>query len=208
MNLKERVTAIDGCLAEFMPNPRCPLDYADAFQLLIAVLLSAQCTDERVNAVTPRLFGLAGDAAGMLELGEQRIAECIRELGLFQRKSAQIYKLSRMLVDKHGGAVPRRRCQLEALPGVGRKTASVILAELFGQPALAIDTHMLRVAARWQINVSADALKVEQSIARNLPRERWRDFNLSAILYARLHCRANCCNKEPYCEMCRRFAKL
>ena len=149
MNRAERAALIDRRLAGLYPETPVPLDHRDAFTLLIAVLLSAQCTDRRVNTVTPRLFALADTPAAMARVPEERIREIIRPCGLSPQKARAIAGLSRLLLERHGGEVPRTFAELEALPGVGHKTASVVMAQAFGVPAFPVDTHIHRLAQRW-----------------------------------------------------------
>ena len=164
----ERVQYIRETLAGLYPETPVPLDHRNAFTLLVAVLLSAQCTDERVNQVTPALFDLAEDAASMMKVDVEKIREIIRPCGLSPRKSKAIAGLSRILVEEHGGEVPKDFEALEALPGVGHKTASVVMAQAFGVPAFPVDTHIHRLAYRWGLSTGKNVDRTEKDLKRLL----------------------------------------
>jgi len=200
--IKERATYIDRRLQELYPNPPVPLDHSDPYTLLIAVLLSAQCTDERVNKVTPELFRLASAPTQMATLGSERIRQIIRPCGLSPQKAKAIDRLSHLLLDLHDGEVPRRFEDLEALPGVGHKTASVVMAQAFGVPAFPVDTHIHRLAQRWGLSSGQNVVRTERDLKRLFPRERWNDLHLQIIFYGREYCTARGCDGRV-CEICR-----
>lgn len=201
MHLKERVEYIDRELERLYPNPPIPLDHRDAFTLLVAVVLSAQCTDARVNLVTPGLFALADNPAAMAALGEARILEAIKSCGLAPSKAKAIAGLSAILVEKHGGEVPGDFEALEALPGVGHKTASVVMTQFFGVPAFPVDTHIHRLAARWRLSKARNVAETERDLKKRFPRERWHDLHLQIIYYGREHCTARGCDGHR-CPIC------
>ena len=178
-----------------------PLDHKDPFTLLLAVLLSAQCTDVRVNQVTPALFALADNPRDMMRVPVEAIREIIRPCGLSPRKSAAISGLSAILVDQHGGEVPADFEALEALPGVGHKTASVVMAQAFGVPAFPVDTHIHRLAKRWRLSPGRNVEQVERDLKKLFPREYWNKLHLQIIFYGREHCTARGCNGKS-CLLC------
>jgi len=190
MNRAERAALIDRRLAVLYPETPVPLDHRDAFTLLIAVLLSAQCTDRRVNTVTPRLFALADNPAAMARVPEERIREIIRPCGLSPQKARAIAGLSRLLLERHGGEVPRTFAELETLPGVGHKTASVVMAQAFGVPAFPVDTHIHRLAWRWGLGDGRSVERTERDLCRVFPRDRWNLLHLQIIYFGRSHCPA------------------
>ena len=177
-------------LDHYIPAPSIPLDHADAFQLLVAVILSAQCTDARVNLVTPALFARAPDAHAMARLKSSQIKPYIRTCGLSGPKARALAGLSRILVDEHGGQVPRDLETLETLPGVGHKTASVVLTQAFNEPAFPVDTHIHRLAGRWQLSRARSVDEVERDLKQLFPRERWSTLHLQMIYFGRRHCPA------------------
>src|SRR5271154_1378661 len=185
-------------LAETRPIPQTELEFINPFTLLIAVVLSAQATDAGVNKATPALFALTDTPAKMLALGEERITELIRTIGLFRTKAKNLVALSRILVERHGGVVPRQREALEALPGVGRKTASVVLNVAFGEPTIAVDTHIFRVANRTGLGTGKTPLQVELKLMEVVP-ER---YLLNAHHWLILHGRYVCVARRPLCEKC------
>jgi endonuclease III len=189
-------------LEELYPETPVPLDHTDAYTLLIAVLLSAQCTDARVNLITPALFQLADNPRDMIEVPVERIRGIIRPCGLSPRKSAAISGLSRILVEQHGGQVPADFAALEALPGVGHKTASVVMAQAFGVPAFPVDTHIHRLATRWKLSPGKNVGQVERDLKKLFPREAWNKLHLQIIFYGREHCTARGCNGKS-CLLCR-----
>lgn len=204
MNLKkaERVAYIDRRLQELYPNPPIPLSHNSPFELLVAVLLSAQCTDERVNQVTPHLFALANTPETMALLTQQQVYDVIKPCGLGPRKSKAIIGLSNILRNNYEGKVPSSLAQLEQLPGVGHKTASVVVAQAFGQPAFPVDTHIHRVSQRWGLTSGKNVGQTERDLKRLFPRERWSDLHLQMIYYGRKHCSARGCDGR-ICEICR-----
>ncbi|HEX5656481.1 MAG TPA: endonuclease III [Polyangiales bacterium] len=188
-------------LAELYPAPPVPLDHADAFQLLVAVMLSAQTTDARVNMVTPALFAKAPDARRMAELPVEEILGFIRTCGLAPTKARNLSALAQMLVERHGGTVPQDFDALEALAGVGHKTASVVMAQAFGVPAFPVDTHIHRLAARWGLSDGSNVVKTELDLKRVFPREHWNALHLQIIYFGREHCPA--LRHEPaQCPIC------
>jgi endonuclease-3 len=202
MNRAERAALIDRRLAVLYPETPVPLDHRDAFTLLIAVLLSAQCTDRRVNTVTPRLFALADNPAAMARVPEERIREIIRPCGLSPQKARAIAGLSRLLLERHGGEVPRTFAELETLPGVGHKTASVVMAQAFGVPAFPVDTHIHRLAQRWGLTSGRSVPQTERDLKRLFPREHWNQLHLRIIFYGREYCTARGCD-GTVCPLCR-----
>lgn len=197
----ERAAAIAAILDERFPAPAIPLDHADPFQLLVATLLSAQCTDARVNQVTPGLFERAGTAAEMAELSAEQILPHIRSLGLAPSKAKNLAALARKLMKEHGGQVPPRFEALEALPGVGHKTASVVMAQAFGVPAFPVDTHIFRLARRWQLSRGETVEEVERDLKAAFPRERWNLLHLQIIYFGRAYCPARGHDAER-CPIC------
>ena len=186
---KARAARILEILDEHFPAPPIPLDHGDAFQLLVAVILSAQCTDERVNQVTPALFARAADAKTMAALTPAEVYPYIRTCG-FKSKADNIVAMSRALVAKHGGDVPRDMAALEELPGVGHKTASVVMVQAFDEPAFPVDTHIHRLAGRWQLSRARTVEEVERDLKAIFPRERWTTLHLQIIYFGRSFCPA------------------
>jgi endonuclease-3 len=202
MTKAERAAFIDRRLAELYPATPIPLDHKDAYTLLIAVLLSAQSTDKGVNKVTPRLFALADTPEKMRHVPVERIREIIKPCGLSPAKSKNISELSRLLVERHGGALPRTFEELEALPGVGHKTASVVMAQAFGVPSFPVDTHIHRLAQRWGLTDGRNVGQTEEDLKKLFPREHWNQLHLRIIFYGREHCTARGCDGTG-CEICR-----
>ena len=198
----ERVDYIQRRLQELYPEPPIPLDHTDQYTLLVAVLLSAQCTDERVNRVTPTLFQRAATPEAMVEVPVDEIRAIIRSCGLAPRKSEAIATLSRMLLDEHGGEVPADMEALERLPGVGHKTAGVVMAQAFGVPAFPVDTHIHRLAQRWGLTSGRSVVQTERDLKRLFPEEHWNRLHLQFIFYGREHCTARGCDGRV-CEICR-----
>lgn len=180
------------------PNPRGELEFGTPFQLLVAVILSAQATDKGVNAATAELFPIASTPQGVLDLGEDGLKECIRTINFYPTKARNILATCRALVDRHGGEVPRSREALEALPGVGRKTASVVLNIAFGDPEIAVDTHIFRLCNRSGIAPGKDPLEVERGLVEGVPPEYHRDAHHWLILHGRYTCVA----RKPKCPEC------
>ena len=185
MNKSEKVAYIMDELQRLYPKPPVPLDHADPYTLLIAVLLSAQCTDERVNQVTPELFDLASTPQRMVRLSVDQIKAIIRPCGLSPAKSKNIHRLSEILLERHAGEVPIDFGALEALPGVGHKTASVVMSQAFGVPSFPVDTHIHRLMYRWGLSNGKNVEQTERDAKRLFPRERWNDLHLQIIFYAR-----------------------
>ncbi len=190
MKHAEKAARIGTILDELYPQPPIPLRHADPFTLLVAVVLSAQCTDARVNQVTPGLFALAETPDAMARLSEARILTAIRSCGLAPQKARAIRALSQQLVDRHGGRVPASLAELEALPGVGHKTASVVLAQAFGQPAFPVDTHIHRLAARWGLTSGRNVAQTERDLKCVFPEAEWARRHLQIIYFGREHCPA------------------
>lgn len=198
----ERVAFVFQRLQALYPETPIPLDHKDPFTLLIAVLLSAQCTDERVNQVTPALFALAENPAAMAELEVDQIREIIRPCGLSPQKSRAIKRLSEILLEEHGGEVPVDMEALERLPGVGHKTASVVMSQAFGVPAFPVDTHIHRLAQRWGLTNGKNVVQTERDLKRLFQREYWNRLHLQIIYYGREFCSARGCDGRV-CEICR-----
>ena len=198
----ERVEFILHKLQTLYPSPPIPLLHKDAYTLLVAVLLSAQCTDERVNTVTPALFALADNPYDMAKLPVEKIQEIIRPCGLSPQKSKAISVLSQMLIDEHQGQVPADWEALERLPGVGHKTASVVMSQAFGHPAFAVDTHIHRLAQRWGLTNGKNVVQTEKDLKRLFPQNTWNALHLQIIYYGREYCSARGCN-GTVCEICR-----
>ena len=201
MKKQERADRVRQRLAELYPDPPIPLDHCDEFTLLIAVLLSAQCTDKKVNEVTPDLFHVGGSPAAMIELGQEEILRLIRPIGLSAAKSKSIYNLSQLLIERHQGEVPRTFEELEALPGVGHKTASVVMAQAFGVPAFPVDTHIHRLAQRWGLSSGKNVVETERDLKKLFPESSWNDLHLQIIFYGREHCTARSCDGTK-CGLC------
>ena len=199
---RERADVIQQRLNEIYPETPVPLDHSDPFTLLIAVLLSAQCTDKKVNEVTPALFNAGPDPLAMAELEETEILGHIRQLGLAKTKARNIRKLSRILVGTYDGIVPASFEELEALPGVGHKTASVVMAQAFGVPAFPVDTHIHRLAQRWGLSAGDNVKRTEKDLKTLFPEEAWNKLHLQIIFYGREFCTARGCN-GTVCPMCK-----
>ena len=202
MNLKERICYIDQTLDQMYPNPPVPLDHRDSYTLLLAVLLSAQCTDERVNQVTPALFALANNPRDMAKKAVDSINAIVRPCGLAPRKAEAIRNLSILLNEKHRGEVPNTFEELENLPGVGHKTASVVMAQAFGHPAFPVDTHIHRLAQRWKLTSGKSVVQTERDLKRHFSKDRWNALHLQIIYYGREHCSARSCYGLD-CQICR-----
>lgn len=199
---KERAALVQRRLDELYPETPIPLDHSDAFTLLVAVLLSAQCTDKKVNEVTPELFRVAGTPEKMAALGQEQILEIIRPLGLSKQKAKSLDGLSKILIEKHAGQVPQTFEQLEALPGVGHKTASVVMAQAFGIPAFPVDTHIHRLAQRWGLSNGKNVVQTETDLKKLFPRDSWNKLHLQIIFYGREFCTARGCDGTR-CDLCR-----
>lgn len=202
--LRRRLALIRAELDAAFPDPPIPLDHRDAFTLLVAVLLSAQCTDERVNQVTPHLFALADNPESMAELPVDTILGIIRPCGLGPQKAKAIQALSRILTEQHAGKVPADLAALEALPGVGHKTAQVVMAQAFGVPSFPVDTHIHRLAQRWGLTSGASVQQTERDLKRLFPEDCWNRLHLQIILYGRSQCtaRRRCDGSMAACSLC------
>jgi endonuclease-3 len=197
-----RADYVDRRLAELYQETPVPLDHRDAYSLLVAVVLSAQCTDKRVNEVTPHLWALADTPETMARVPVGRIQAVIRPCGLSPQKAKAISGLSQLLVEHHGGQVPRSFAELENLPGVGHKTASVVMAQVWGEPAFPVDTHIHRLARRWGLSSGQSVEQTERDLKRVIPRSHWNQLHLRIIFYGREHCTARGCD-GTVCEICR-----
>ncbi len=192
---------IQKILDELYPDPPIPLQHDDEYTLLIAVLLSAQCTDARVNLVTPALFARARTPEEMIKLDPKEIEEIIRTCGLAPSKSRAIHELSRLILERHGGHVPDSFAALEALPGVGHKTASVVMSQAFGQPAFPVDTHIHRCAKRWGLSSGKNVVQTERDLKRAFPKASWNKLHLQIIYFAREYCPARA-HDLSHCPIC------
>jgi len=193
MNKAERVLLISESLNALYPDPPIPLDHESIFTLLIAVILSAQCTDIRVNKITPLLFKKANNPQRMIKLGIKEIKKIIKPCGLSSQKSKSIFELSKILIKKHEGKVPKSFVELEALPGVGHKTASVVMSQGFGYPAFPVDTHVHRLAQRWKLTNGKNVQQTEKDLKRIFPESEWNRLHIQIILYGREFCTARGC---------------
>ncbi len=201
MNQKQRAALVQQILDEKIPAPAIPLYHEDPYTLLIAVLLSAQCTDQRVNKTTPHLFARAKTPAAMVQLEQAEIEQIIRPCGLSPTKSKAILGLSKMLLEKHGGKVPENLAELEKLPGVGHKTASVVMVQAFHQNAFPVDTHIHRCAKRWGLSHGKTVEQTERDLKRLFPPSAWGRIHLQIILFAREFCPAKSHHPEQ-CPIC------
>ena len=201
MTKAERAAFIQRRLAELYPAPPVPLDHTDPYTLLVAVLLSAQCTDVRVNQVTPALWQLARTPAAMAAVPLEQIEKVVKPCGLGPQKARAIKELSRLIAADHGGIVPASLEELEKLPGVGHKTAQVVMAQAFGVPSFPVDTHIHRLAQRWKLTSGQSVLQTERDLKRLFPREAWNALHLQIIYYGREHCPARGCD-GTVCEIC------
>jgi endonuclease-3 len=199
---QQRVAYILNRLQALYPETPVPLDHTDTYTLLVAVLLSAQCTDERVNQITPALFALADNPKDMAQQTVDDIRAIIRPCGLSPQKSKAIQRLSEMLMEQHDGEVPQDMDALEELPGVGHKTASVVMSQAFGVPAFPVDTHIHRLAQRWGLSSGKNVTQTERDLKRLFPKEYWNRLHLQIIFYGREFCSARGCDGRV-CEICR-----
>ncbi len=199
---RQRVDYILQRLQELFPETPIPLDHRDPYTLLVAVLLSAQCTDERVNQVTPELFARADNAHDMAAMDVEEIKAIIRPCGLSPQKSKAIKRLSEILVEEYDGEVPADMEALERLPGVGHKTASVVMSQAFGVPAFPVDTHIHRLAQRWGLTSGKNVAQTERDLKRLFPEQYWNRLHLQIIYYGRQYCTARGCDGRV-CEICR-----
>ncbi len=206
INKKDRVKAIIEILERYFPKTPVPLEHKDPYTLLVAVLLSAQCTDERVNKVTPFLFKKADNPKKMMELPVEEIKEVIKPCGLSPTKSKAISELSKILIDKYDGQVPKDMIALEKLPGVGHKTASVVVSQAFGEPAFPVDTHIHRLAYRWGLSNGKSVVQTEKDLKRLFPKELWNKLHLQIIFFGRKFCPAR--GHDPFqCPICSKFGR-
>ena len=203
LNVAGRAAIVAEELAKGFPAPEVPLKHTDAFTLLVAVMLSAQCTDARVNLVTPGLFAAAPTPADLAAMQVADVRTLIATCGLADTKAQRLVEMARLLMERHGGQVPSTFEELEALPGVGHKTASVVMNQAFGHPAFPVDTHIFRLARRWGLSKGKDVVKVEADLKRIFPRDTWGALHLRFVLWGRAHCPARGC--KPTCAICARL---
>ncbi|MCB0650316.1 MAG: endonuclease III [Saprospiraceae bacterium] len=206
MTKKEKAAAIAQILEDLYPETPIPLTHEDPYTLLIAVLLSAQSTDKRVNTITPILFNKADTPEEMIQLSVKEIEDIIRPCGLAPRKSQAIWDLSNILIQKHNSQVPVSFEDLEALPGVGHKTASVVMSQAFGVPAFPVDTHIHRLAYRWGLSTGKNVVKTEADLKKLFPRETWNKLHLQIIFFGREYCPARGHNREK-CPICSKYGR-
>lgn len=190
--------AINRALSQEYPDAQCALHHADPFQLLVATILSAQCTDERVNMVTPALFQRFPTPSAMAEADQAELEDLIRTTGFFRNKAKALLGMARALVERHGGEVPATMEELTQLPGVGRKTANVVLGNCFGVPGITVDTHVQRLARRWGLTRETDPEKIERDLMECIPRKEWTAFSHRTIWHGRRVCQA----RKPLCDRC------
>jgi endonuclease III len=206
MTKAEKVKDILSLLDKYIPEVPVPLHHKDPYTLLIAVLLSAQCTDERVNQVTPPLFKLADNPFDMMKLSVEEIREIIKPCGLSPMKSKGIAGLSKIIVEQHGGKVPQTFAELEAMPAVGHKTASVVMTQAFGHPAFPVDTHIHRLAYRWALSNGKSVEQTERDLKRLIPLEKWGRAHLQFIYYGRKYCPARGHSWQD-CPICKKYLR-
>lgn len=202
----EKVAHIMQILEEYYPETPIPLDHKDPYTLLIAVLLSAQCTDKRVNQVTPTLFELADNPYTMVKQSVEEIRRIIKPCGLSERKANAIYDLSQILIDQYNGEVPSCMEALEELPGVGHKTASVVVSQAFGMPAFPVDTHIHRLAYRWGLSTGKSVVQTERDLKRLIPEGKWNKAHLQIIFFGREFCKARP-HKIAKCPICSLYGR-
>lgn len=208
MTKAQKAKIIAKRLDALYPRPTIPLNHGDNFTFLVAVMLSAQCTDKRVNETTPALFAKADSPQKMASLSEDEIREIIKPCGLAPTKAKNIKKMSEILRDKFGGRVPNTFEELESLPGVGHKTASVLMSQAFGVPAFPVDTHIHRLATRWGLTDGKSVEHTERDLKKIFPKEKWHDLHLQFIYYGREHCKASACKTpDKYCQLCKLLRK-
>ena len=206
MTKGEKVKDILKLLDKYIPDPEIPLHHKDAYTLLISVLLSAQCTDERVNKVTPLLFKQADNPNDMIKMTAEEIREIIKPCGLSPMKSKGIYGLSKILVEKYNGEVPKTFEELEELPAVGHKTASVVMTQAFGQPAFPVDTHIHRLAYRWGLSDGKSVEQTERDLKALIPEKKWAKVHLQIIYFGRKYCPARGHNWRE-CPICKKYLR-
>ena len=208
MTKAQKAKIIAERLDALYPRPTIPLNHGDNFTFLVAVMLSAQCTDKRVNETTPALFARADSPQKMASLSEDEIHEIIKPCGLAPTKAKNIKKMSEILCEKFGGRVPNTFEELESLPGVGHKTASVLMSQAFGVPAFPVDTHIHRLATRWGLTDGKSVEHTERDLKKIFPKEKWHDLHLQFIYYGREHCKASACKTpDKYCQLCKLLRK-
>ena len=206
MKKKEKAIEIAKILGDLYPTTPIPLEHKDPYTLLVAVLLSAQCTDVRVNKVTPFLFAKADNPTDMVKIKVEDIKAIIRPCGLSPRKSKAIHGLSEMILEKHNGVVPQTFEELEAFPGVGHKTASVVMSQAFGVPAFPVDTHIHRLAYRWALSTGKNVVKTEADLKKLFPKETWNKLHLQIIFFGREYCSAR--GHDPMqCPICSKYGR-
>ncbi|MBS1940191.1 MAG: endonuclease III [Bacteroidetes bacterium] len=206
MTKKEKAAFVQKTLNRLYPHPAIPLDHQDAFTLLVAVVLSAQCTDKKVNEITPLLFAKARTPKQMASMDVETIREIIKPCGLSPAKSKALHGLSEIILAKHGGKVPHTFEDLEALPGVGHKTASVVMSQAFGVPAFPVDTHIHRLAWRWGLSNGKNVEQTEADLKRLFPQETWNTLHLQIIYFGREHCPAK--QHDPrMCPICKEIGR-
>lgn len=206
LSRQEKADRIAAILEDLYPDTPIPLDHRDPYTLLVAVLLSAQCTDERVNKVTPHLWALADNPQDMVRQDVKDIETIIKPCGLSPRKSKAIHRLSEILLEQHQGQVPQDFAALEALPGVGHKTASVVMSQAFGVPAFPVDTHIHRLAERWTLSTGKNVEKTEADLKKVFPPEKWNKLHLQIIFFGREYCKAR--GHNPYdCPICAKYGR-
>lgn len=204
--MQKNIDEILKVLDNYFPNAHCELNYETPYQLLVAVILSAQCTDKRVNVVTKELFSVAPNPKEMINLGEERLKQIIKPCGFFNQKAKSIITATKDIIELHNGEIPNNRADLEKLRGVGRKTANVVLAECFNQPTIAVDTHVLRISKRLNLTKEkASPTECEKSLLKLVKKDRQIKFHHQIIWFGRYHCKAinpNCyeCKMQPFCK--------
>ena len=201
MRLKQKVEYITSKLEQLYPNPQIPLDHENNFTFLVAVMLSAQSTDKKVNEITPNLFSKANSPKTMSKLSINEIQNIIKEIGLAPTKAKNIQKTAHLLIKRHDGEVPNSFEELEELPGVGHKTASVIMSQAFGEPAFPVDTHIHRLAHRWKLSNGKNVQTTEKDLKRKFHKELWNKLHLQMIFYGREYCQAR--KKKCTCDICK-----
>ena len=205
MNIRQKISLITSILDRLYPNPDIPLFHSNNFTFLVAVMLSAQSTDKKVNQITPLLFSKADSAEAMIKLSVEEIREMIREIGLAPTKAKNIRKMSELLISRHNGKVPNTFEELESLPGVGHKTASVIMSQAFSQPAFPVDTHIHRLAFRWNLSNGKNVIQTEKDLKRKFSQKIWGKLHLQMIYYGREFCQAK--KNKCMCEICIKTSK-
>ena len=204
MKKKERAQIIMEILGNYYPDPPIPLDHTNAFTLLVAVVLSAQSTDKKVNELTRNLFKIADTPEKMINLGINNIYQYIKQLGLSNQKSKNIYNLSKKIITDFQGKIPDDLLKLESLPGVGHKTASVVMSQVFNEPAFPVDTHIHRLAQRWGLTNGRSVRQTEADLKKIFPKEKWNELHLQIIFFGREHCTARGCDGTK-CLLCRKL---